>query len=213
MPRKIMSGSEPSEVKEEVKSKVVRRAPKKTVKEADTKEVQENQEVQEVQEVKKVISLSPVKEIKEEVVKETKEESDASEDSDGWDETVAQPVTIKTTQQSSNSRSETRPTQYSSQHSSTRPSTRPTQNQLSKRPKSTALSFAYKDYSNFQTPASEASTPDLLRVLIVRAHEDGQVHLKRCLENTLKAVNLECKFPTLPPFRSGPKYQQREQDN
>ena len=72
------------------------------------------------------------------------------------------------------------------------------------RPKSAALSFSYDDYNNFAEPAHKASTPDLLRVLIARAHEDGQVHLKRCLETTLRAVNLECKFPTLPPPRRTP---------
>jgi hypothetical protein len=42
------------------------------------------------------------------------------------------------------------------------------------------------------------STIDLLRHLIVRSHDDGQTGLKRCLETTLRAVNLECKFPSLP---------------
>ena len=73
--------------------------------------------------------------------------------------------------------------------------------QRTMRPKSAALSFSYNDYKTYNETVGKASTPDLLRVLIVRAHEDGQVHLKRCLETTLRAVNLECKFPSLPPPR------------
>ena len=77
----------------------------------------------------------------------------------------------------------------------------PRETEQHQRPKSAALSFSYNDYKNFNEPANQASTPNLLRVLIARAHDDGQVHLKRCLETTLRAVNLECKFPTLPPPR------------
>ena len=99
-------------------------------------------------------------------------------------------------QYSRNNRTQQYQTQQTRSHqTANRQNTRPP----STRPKSAALSFSYNDYKSYNQSVNDATTPDLLRVLIVRAHEDGQVHLKRCLENTLRAVNLECKFPTLPP--------------
>ena len=103
---------------------------------------------------------------------------------------------VRASRQQSHQQNQQRP--YQPRHQRTE-STDDTRHQ--QRPKSTALAFSYNDYKNFSEPASKASTPELLRVLIARAHEDGQVHLKRCLETTLRAVNLECKFPTLPPPR------------
>lgn len=69
-----------------------------------------------------------------------------------------------------------------------------------KKPRSAALSFAYKDYRELTHPASNVTTVDLLRMLIVRSTDDGQTKLKHCLEDTLRAINLECKFPTIPRF-------------
>jgi hypothetical protein len=69
-----------------------------------------------------------------------------------------------------------------------------------KKQKSAALNFAYKDYREITHTASNVTTVDLLRMLIVRSSDDGQIKLKRCLEDTLRAINLECKFPTIPRF-------------
>jgi len=73
-------------------------------------------------------------------------------------------------------------------------------NSTFKKPRSAALSFAYKDYRELTHPASNVTTVDLLRMLIVRSSDDGQTKLKHCLEDTLRAINLECKFPTIPRF-------------
>lgn len=75
-------------------------------------------------------------------------------------------------------------------------------NSTFKKPRSAALSFAYKDYRELTHPASNVTTVDLLRMLIVRSSDDGQTKLKHCLEDTLRAINLECKFPTIPRFAS-----------
>jgi len=198
MPRKIVSGTVDKESTIEVKDNEVKpKASRRTTTKKTTK--------QESKEAVKVID-----EVNEQVVStEINEKNQESEnESDGWDDSVGQPVTVVPVSTVSTTVLTTQPkftehvntqTKYQRQ-----PRTYQTQQpHQTQRPKSAALSFAYKDYSSFRTPVVEASTPDLLRVLIVRAHEDGQVHLKRCLENTLRAVNLECKFPTLPPLRSG----------
>ena len=135
-----------------------------------------------------------------------------NQDSDGWDEEVIAPTVVRQTTHSqsqsfsasSASNVSKPPTRHSGRenrfsHDNSRQDN--TRYNTNTRPKSTALAFSYNDYKNFNQPATDCSTPELLRVLIVRAHEDGQVHLKRCLETTLRAVNLECKFPTLPPPR------------
>ena len=45
-----------------------------------------------------------------------------------------------------------------------------------------------------------------MRVVIARAHKEGQISLKRCLETVLRAMNHECNFPSLPPQASRNKY-------
>ncbi len=75
---------------------------------------------------------------------------------------------------------------------------RDTQNRdTQNRPRSTALNYLYQDYRKVDHPLCTLNTQDILRHLIVRAHDDGQTGLKRCLEATLRAVNLECDFPAL----------------
>jgi hypothetical protein len=81
---------------------------------------------------------------------------------------------------------------------------------VNKQQHSTALSFSYNDYRTINHNVTTVSTPDLIRFLIVRSHDDGQTGLKRCLENTLRAVNLECKFPTLPASSPRPQRAQGE---
>jgi hypothetical protein len=63
--------------------------------------------------------------------------------------------------------------------------------------RSTALNYLYQDYRKVDNSIITLNTQDILRHLIVRAHDDGQTGLKRCLESTLRAVNLECDFPSL----------------
>ena len=202
MPRKIVSGTvdkeSTSEVKDnEVKPKASRRSTTKKTTKQETKEA-----------VKVVDEVNEVNEV-------NKKNQESENESDGWDDSVGQPVTVVSPVSTVSTTVPVAQIKFS-ERENTQPKyqrqSRTHQPHQTQRPKSAALSFAYKDYSSFRTPAVEASTPDLLRVLIVRAHEDGQVHLKRCLENTLRAVNLECKFPTLPPLRTGgPKHHHNHQ--
>jgi hypothetical protein len=60
---------------------------------------------------------------------------------------------------------------------------------------SKALKFSYNDYENVQNPVFEVASDDLIKVIIARAHKEGQVSLKRCLETVLRAMNHECDFP------------------
>jgi hypothetical protein len=61
---------------------------------------------------------------------------------------------------------------------------------------SKALKFSYSDYENVVNPVFEVSTEDLIKVLIARSYQDGQITLKRSLEYVLRAMNHECNFPT-----------------
>ena len=84
---------------------------------------------------------------------------------------------------------------------------------------SKALKFSYNDYENVQNPVFEVASDDLIKVIIARAHKEGQVSLKRCLETVLRAMNHECDFPkefvqhTKPhtKFLKHPKSQEEEQ--
>ena len=57
------------------------------------------------------------------------------------------------------------------------------------------LNFAYKDYSNVTTSVNDTSTFDLLRVAIVRSHNEGQKPVCFALRQILQACNLEIEFP------------------
>lgn len=61
---------------------------------------------------------------------------------------------------------------------------------------SQALKFSYNEYDNVVNPVFEVSTEDLIKVLIARSFKEGQMTLKRSLENVLRAMNHECNFPT-----------------
>jgi hypothetical protein len=64
---------------------------------------------------------------------------------------------------------------------------------------SKALKFSYNDYYSLKTEVDDVKNEDLLRVLIARAHKEGQMPLKKCLEIVLRAMFHECNFPSLPP--------------
>ena len=191
-------------------------------------EVEEEHSDNEEQEVKtKVIKKTtrvvkkkeePKEEPKEEVQKsESEDEKEKSDDSDNevakWEHDETERVASAPVRQSTpppvkkvfqpRERHEThretqRDTHRETHRETQRDTHRDTQQDTREQKRSVALNFAYSEYRNVNHSASTLSTPDLLRMLIVRAHDDGQTSLKKCLENTLRAVNLECKFPTLP---------------
>ena len=76
-----------------------------------------------------------------------------------------------------------------------------TQTERTQRPhnkvKSAALRFSYDDYKNVGNPVHEVSSDDLMRVLIARAYDERKLAMRKCLEDTLRAMNLECNFPTV----------------
>jgi len=55
-----------------------------------------------------------------------------------------------------------------------------------------ALKFSYADYRGL---CHEYSTQDLIKILIVRAHDGGQDQLRETQRQTLRAMNFECNFP------------------
>lgn len=59
-----------------------------------------------------------------------------------------------------------------------------------------AINFDYSIYTNLTTPVSELNNKDLIKILIVRAHADGQRAFGGALKQTLQAMNLECEFPS-----------------
>ena len=72
---------------------------------------------------------------------------------------------------------------------------------------SKALKFSYNNYESLKKDVDDVENEDLLRVLIARAHKEGQLPLKKCLEIVLRAMYHECNFPSLPPPKSS--YQQK----
>ncbi len=77
---------------------------------------------------------------------------------------------------------------------------------------SKALKFSYNDYDHVVNPVHEVSSEDLIRVVVARSYKEGQMSLKRCLENVLRAMNHECNFPTLPTNRPHfNKHKEKEQ--
>lgn len=68
--------------------------------------------------------------------------------------------------------------------------------------------FSYRDYFDLSTPINELSNMEVLKVLISRAHRDGQNHLRSTLNQTLKALNFEVEFPE---FRK-PRHNKDDQD-
>jgi len=58
-----------------------------------------------------------------------------------------------------------------------------------------AINFNYADYTDLTEPVSNLNDKDLVKVLIVRAHNCGQRALGDVLKQTLRAMNLECDFP------------------
>jgi hypothetical protein len=211
---KVEEPEETSDVEQVEETKLVAKKPTRTTKKKD--------ETPKVKETKKA-----VKQVEEH--QETEEDEDEDEDNEvvkwGHDESQrvtseqelsrqelvktqvkhAEPETKQTKQQHENQHQhqnqQSRNQQYKSREYQPREHQNRQQDTFAK-PRSTALSFSYNDYRTINHVTTTVSTPDLLRFLIVRAHDDGQTGLKRCLENTLRAVNLECKFPTLPTVSS-----------
>lgn len=58
-----------------------------------------------------------------------------------------------------------------------------------------AINFDYSQYESVETSVNELNSKDLIKVLIVRAYNDGQHQLCKTLKQTLRAMNLECDFP------------------
>jgi hypothetical protein len=64
-----------------------------------------------------------------------------------------------------------------------------------------ATNFDYSQYETLDTSVSDLNNRDLIKVLIVRAYKDGQHQLCKTLKQTLRAMNLECDFPSGPNKR------------
>lgn len=72
-----------------------------------------------------------------------------------------------------------------------------------------SINFNYNQYRSLEH-LKEIPTADMLRVLIVRAYDQGQNQLFETLKQTLRAMNLECNFPIVdskyPAFKPYNKY-------
>jgi hypothetical protein len=76
------------------------------------------------------------------------------------------------------------------------------QNQRPRHQISSSINFNYNSYRNLNGNINEIPTTEVLKVLIVRAFDQNQVQLANTLKQTLRAMNLECNFPsTQPPQR------------
>jgi len=64
-----------------------------------------------------------------------------------------------------------------------------------RRPRSEAMNFDFRVYDEINLRIVDASTIDLMRAVLVRAHRAGQRELKKFMETGLKALNHECAFP------------------
>jgi len=71
-----------------------------------------------------------------------------------------------------------------------------------------AINFKYTDYTDLTVPVSELNDKDLVKVLIVRAHNNDQRALGDVLKQTLRAMNLECAFPTTVPLVKESRFSQ-----
>lgn len=60
---------------------------------------------------------------------------------------------------------------------------------------SPSLNFSYSEYAEYTEPINELTINDILKYLIVKSYNEGKFQLKRHLEETLRAVNLEREFP------------------
>ena len=70
------------------------------------------------------------------------------------------------------------------------------------------INFDYANYESVETPVNELNSRDLVKVLIVRAYNDGQHQLCTTLKQTLRAMNLECDFPTSKATQGSSSYQE-----
>lgn len=62
---------------------------------------------------------------------------------------------------------------------------------------SSAIQFGYQPYRQLDSNVKDMTTPEILKLLIVRAHDDNQIQLRETLKQTLRAVHLECNFPAV----------------
>jgi hypothetical protein len=58
-----------------------------------------------------------------------------------------------------------------------------------------AINFNYNQYRQPESSLKDMATPEVLKLLIVRAHDDGQSQLCDTLKQTLRAMHFECNFP------------------
>uniref|UniRef100_A0A6C0EFS0 Uncharacterized protein n=1 Tax=viral metagenome TaxID=1070528 RepID=A0A6C0EFS0_9ZZZZ len=91
---------------------------------------------------------------------------------------------------------------------------------MQRKPRSVAMNFDFEDYRSLNKKVSEVNNVDLVRVLVVRASDEGQQLLKRCLQTVLRAMNNESEFPSLqrtersdfPPRTSYNSYNSQQSD-
>jgi hypothetical protein len=60
--------------------------------------------------------------------------------------------------------------------------------------------FDYKLYESLDTPVNELSNKDLVKILIVRTHNENQYDFKKTMLTVLRATNLECPMPGTRPL-------------
>src|SRR3989338_295863 len=60
--------------------------------------------------------------------------------------------------------------------------------------KNTIINFNYSNYRETNV-IHNISSSEIIKALIVRAHDDGQTQLCDTLKQTLRAMHLECNFP------------------
>ena len=58
-----------------------------------------------------------------------------------------------------------------------------------------SINFDYSLFKDLETPVNELNSKDLVKILIVRSHQDNQLQLNKTMKQVLKAMNLECNFP------------------
>jgi hypothetical protein len=65
----------------------------------------------------------------------------------------------------------------------------------SKQLTNSAINFSYGQYRDLTHPVNELDSKDLVKILIVRAHDNNQKQLCETMKQTLRAMSLECNFP------------------
>jgi hypothetical protein len=58
-----------------------------------------------------------------------------------------------------------------------------------------AINFGYNEYRQLKTEADQLSLEDLIKIGIVKAHDEKKIPAREVLKQTLRALKFECNFP------------------